>query len=483
MGRYEQEFSPFLRAVRDDIFRLCQAMRFRPNHLQRALFEQVQREVHGPRGERRKRIAVKSGQGPGKTAASVVVSLYLLLQAKDTLGVLTAPSLRQCKDIWMQEAMRLMERADPMLRRIVDVRTTRIEICGRRTWGMVIATAIRAENLQGYHQTRLFFIVDEASGVKGEIFETIKGTVSNEDSLVLAIGNPNKRSCPFYDFFYKDRELWHCHTWNAEEVPERVSPSNIAKLEREYGRDSDYFRIRVLGEFPYADPNSILDADDVLACMSNDPIKVAARVDLTAVPRAISYDFARFGGDENVVMARSGLAVIDWKVFTRGTVDPSKAVRHGFAIQHTLGWADNDCWHIPDATGMGQGLMHLYHEAKKQVHEFVFNARPSKPDYKDKITEAWFCLRSLIRERAPYLPPDDELRRQLTSRVYFVDGRGKIVVESKEDYMGRGYEFSPDRADAAVLLFYDKMMGETRVSGRSSGGRGSRQLGSRLERR
>lgn len=475
MARQRQyEFSDFLRPLRADILAFCRAMRFDPTHQQRDLFLTIQRDMQLPRSRAKRRFAVRSGQGPGKTAASVIIALWLLIQEKDTLGVLSAPTLRQCKDVWITEAERLIERADPWLKRMFDVKSTRIICLGRKKWAITVATAVRAENLQGYHQDRLFFIVDEASGVKREIFETIKGTVGNEDACVLAIGNPNTQNCAFYDFFYKGSEapLWHKFAWSAEDVPERVSPHNIRLLEMEFGRDSDPFRIRVLGEFPHMDPNCIIAMDDLNACVANNKLKCAANTSRLIVPRALSYDFARFGGDENIVMQRSGLAVIDWAHFPRGITDPSKAVKHGFVMQKQMGWLNNECWHIPDATGMGQGLMHLFHDAGKQVHEFNFNAKPSDAQYKDKITEAWFHLRTLTRERAIYIPNDPEMIRQLTARQYDMTAQGQFLVESKEDYLHRGGgEMSPDRADAIVLLFYDRMMSRSRSTGPATTGR------------
>jgi hypothetical protein len=151
-------------------------------------------------------------------------------------------------------------------------------------------------------------------------------------------------------------------------------------------------------------------------------------------------------------------------------------VKHGFKLQKDLGWRNDECWHVPDATGMGEGLMHLFHEAKKQVHEFKFNASASEPDYKDKITEGWFNLRRLTKQRIIHVPNDQEMIRQLTTRQYLLTKDGKFVVESKDDYLKRGSEFSPDRADAMVLAFYDRMMSRARTTSRAVDGGASRSL-------
>jgi ribosomal protein L35 len=56
-------------------------------------------------------------------------------------------------------------------------------------------------------------------------------------------------------------------TFNAEESPEWiVNPQRNKDLEDLYGRDSDVYRIRVLGEFPHSDPNCVFSSEDLEKC-------------------------------------------------------------------------------------------------------------------------------------------------------------------------------------------------------------------------
>ncbi len=72
---------------------------FDSTHQQKDLFDLVQFETFAPIERIKKRIAVKSGNGPGKTAASTVVMLFRLLQKVNNKGMITAPTRRQVQDV------------------------------------------------------------------------------------------------------------------------------------------------------------------------------------------------------------------------------------------------------------------------------------------------------------------------------------------------------------------------------------------------
>jgi hypothetical protein len=112
----------------------------------------------------------------------------------------------------------------------------------------------------------------------------------------VCIGNPNLRDCAFFDCFNKDRELWHTFTMNAEDS-EIVSKENIERIAEEFGRDSDVFRVRVLGEFPEQDPNTVMNPDDLEACSNTDALKFSQ----TGNQKQFGLDLARFGSERGGV--------------------------------------------------------------------------------------------------------------------------------------------------------------------------------------
>lgn len=458
MARFSRQFEPLYERWRADIRVFArEAMNFDYTWQQEELLDIIQLESWLPVEKRLKRVAVRSGQGPGKTSISVIVALWRCLRYPDALCIVTSPSMRQCKQ-WIDECSRLLKEAHPVLQRMVKTYGTKVEINGSKMWGIRTATATRPENLQGIHEKRLTFIADEASGVAPGIIETIKGTLSNPDALFLMIGNPNTSSCAFYDCFTAHADQWHRLCFNAEETardyPHLVSPSRNKQLEWEYGRDSDQYRIRVLGEFPHEDPNNVMGLRDLTICTKTNLLGCASIRDMMLVNQAIGIDYARFGGDESVVARRAGLAIVDFKTFVK--TEPIQVTDYAFSLQRDSNWSDQDCWYIPDAGGMGQGVVYSFHEAGKNVLEFHTQGRAyDSAMFADLYSEAWWMLRNLVREHIVRLPNDARLLKQLSTRQYYTDRKGKLKVETKDEWRKRmEVSESPDRADAIVMAFY-----------------------------
>jgi phage terminase large subunit len=434
-----------------DIYKFCEACKFKPTHQQRQLLDAVMDAVHG-RGPAK--IAVKSGQGPGKSTASGVVGLWRLLTPYSKL-VVTAPTMRQCKDVWLAEAKATLRRADPRLRALYNVTGTGIGMCGHKQdeWGCLLVTATTSAGAQGQHRKDMDVIEEEASGISHEMDQQYKGTLSNPGALFLKIGNPNTRDCPFFDCFSTQAHKWRTFTWNAEETPasEWFNPQNVVDLAEEFGKESDVYRIRVLGEFPFADPNCVISLEDVMKCMDR-PRLLLPCMRINPSVKQFGLDFSRFGGDESAIFRRSGNSIVEW--WWGAKVDPNDVVDKAFRMQIEAGWRDNMCRYVADAGGMGQGVMGNFHRANKHVVEFHNNGKAAKADYDNKITQGWFQLARMLREDKACLPKDNILMRQLSTRQYFVNNKGKLVLESKPDYVKRGHE-SPDRADACVLAYWD----------------------------
>lgn len=456
---FKQDWSRLYERIRGNIFELAAECQFSPTPQQADLMRAYYDDQRSP--EPLRRYATKSGQGTGKTTVSTLFGLDRALLDVGAMVVVTAPTMRQCTDVWIAELRRLLSKANPILRRFIEVFNTSVVIGGIRDWGIRCVTATRPENMQGYHQKYLTFILEEASGIDRPIWQQIKGTVSNENSCIFAIGNPNSQQCEFFDCFNKNRHLWITNTFNSEQSP-LVDKRNIELLAEEYGRDSDVYRVRVLGEFPHSDPHSIMTLDDLEACTKVDMRTAIADPRGKSLyngthGRQIGIDLARFGSDESVVVARSGLAVVRKDHFSKR--EPLDVIEHAFRIQADMQWRDQDVIYVVDAGGMGQGVMSHFYRAGKRVHEFHTQGTAGNPAYADKMSQAWFELGKLVRERVVRLPNDPRLISQLSTRQYVCNrSDGKLKVESKDDYLKRepmGEETSsPDRADATVMAFF-----------------------------
>lgn len=455
MGQFSRVFEPFYEETSEDLYAFCRALNFTPTWQQKMLLDAVDRAC---RGVGSRQIACKSGQGPGKTTVSAVVGLWRTWRRVGALTVITAPTMRQCRDVWLVEARRRLKNAHPILQKYINITKSKIEINGDADWGVKLVTATREENAQGYHQDNMTVIAEEASGIPREIITQFKGTISNSDSLFIQIGNPNTRDCAFFDCFNSQRDEWECMTFNAEQSPpEVVNQESRRKLKEEFGEDSDVYRVRVLGEFPHMDPNCVISSEHCEWCY--DP-KLFYKHILTFRPaefggdkaKQFGIDLARFGGDESVIYRRSGNTIVEWKTFSH--TEPAHVIDYAFRMQSECKWIDKECLYVVDAGGMGQGVLSKFYDAGKRVFEFHNGGRAFDNQYDNRITEGWFQLGKKLKTRGCSIPKDGQLIRQLSARQYHTTKKGKLILESKDDYLKRN-EHSPDRADALVYAFYD----------------------------
>lgn len=471
------KWEQMLPAIQEDIFELCYWLRFNPTPQQRRVLEVAQR------GDLR--IAVKSGQGPGKTTCSSIISLWWGLQDLNVRNITTAPSMKQCRNVWLSEVRERMSKAHPLLRRYIKVTSSTVYFGGfvrgqprHKNWRCELLTASSAEAFQGQHNKRLNAIVEEASGVAGEIIEALKGTVSNVQSewqedaaegAILMIGNPNHRETEFHRCFDFRESNWTKITMDAEESP-IVDPKKLIEHAIEFGVDSDFYRVRVLGEFPAVDPTGIINPDDVDAAFECDVRQAVTNPHLQG-QRQIGIDLARQGGDETVVYRRFGGCIVEWHKWAKNAdFEPAHAVRWAFRKQVEAQWHNWQTLYVFDAGGIGQGVYHLFEEAGREALPFHTQHKATQPMvYGNRMTEAWFQLANLLREGRVRLPEDRLLREQLITRRYEFNKDGLLLVEPKDKYMKRTDMPSPDRADALVMAFYQSGYTDSRVSRKDSG--------------
>lgn len=428
-----------------------------------------QREVLQAVDDGHLKITVRSGQGVGKTVCSIVPALFRLGKYYESKVIVTAPTMKQAKDVWLGEVRKKIKLASPRLQRFFNVTKTKVVVDKNDNWALELRTSTSPESAQGDHSENMSVIIEEASGVDRALIHQYLGTLSNPNSFLLLIGNPNARSSYFFDTFNRLRDDWHCIHIDAEKTPisSWFGATRNADIAREFGIDSDVYRVRVKGDFPSVDPDSVMGSEELERCTGPDRLMAAIREGRSSgFRRAIGYDFARFGSDESVIAVRNGYALTSLESFAK--VDPSRVVAKGFVRQKELAWPDKDVQHIFDAGGMGQGLAHIFYDAGKECLEFNFGGKPMDSAYGNLITEAYFLFAKMIREKTVYIPNDPTLIRQLSNRKYMVNNKGKIVLEEKSVFKRRnqdeeGNGDSPDRADACVMAFYDASQYEVQV--------------------
>lgn len=431
------------------------------------------------------KVSVKSGQGVGKTGVEAALLLWFLSCFPYSRVVATAPTKQQLHDVLWSEVDKWMNNS-PLLPMLIKWTKTYVYVQGfEKRWFAVARTATKPENMQGFHEDNMLFIVDEASGVADPIMEAITGTLSGENNKLLLMGNPTKTSGTFYDSHTVDRALYRCHTVNAEHSS-RTNKDNIAAMKRKYGENSNVVRVRVYGEFPEQEddvfiPISFLE-QSVKTELSDATAKAFGQyrdssgnlqpADVSGVKLIeIGCDVARFGDDKTCIGYRVNEVVQIYKKYngkdTTWTASNIailyQELRSRFEFKGQIAVKVDD-------GGVGGGVVDQLKTFKRDNQSEFGNmviipvnfGQPIKNHryYADTTTYMMGVVRELI---APYdeagnkhspeiiLPDDSDLIGQLSCRKYEFISNAKQKVESKQEMKDRGLA-SPDEADCVLLV-------------------------------
>jgi hypothetical protein len=216
---------------------------------QDAILEAVKRAV---RGEGQKRISIRSGHGIGKSATLSWLILWYLFCFKDSQIPCTAPTSVQMHDVLWKEVAKWLDKMPDPVKKKFETTSEYVRITDSPdTWFARAATARKEapEALAGMHADNLMYVVDEASGVPDEIFNTAEGSLTGTDIIFIMISNATRNYGYFYNSHHKDKKYWQTLHFSSMDSP-IVDEQYVTRIADRSGTDSDEYRIRVLGEFP-----------------------------------------------------------------------------------------------------------------------------------------------------------------------------------------------------------------------------------------
>jgi hypothetical protein len=399
-----------------------------------------------------------SGQGTGKDAFASLVCWYFLYNFANCKIPCTAPTSHQLKNVLWSEINKWGRKSRPLdpkdpsgptiLQHLFEIQTERVFLKEKkgREWFAVARTVNakaspdeQVETLAGFHEDHMLFIIDEASGIPDPVFKPIEGTLTGKLNIVLMIFNPTRSKGVATESQYGDSGQWVTLRWNSEDS-EIVSREHIENMEKKYGRDSNPFRIRVLGLPPLADTDTlipwdwIMDAvDREITPLDDDP--VVKGVDVGA------------GGDKSVIATRHGGKITKLKrINTKDTME-------------LVGWvvneidADEAQATYVDVIGIGKGVYDRLRESGQRVFSVDVRRTPKEPErFLKTRDELWWTLREQFEQGIISIPNDRDLIDQLGCIKWAPDSRGRVKVEGKPEMRRRGLN-SPDEADAVCLTY------------------------------
>jgi phage terminase large subunit len=414
---------------------------------QRLVLDVVSREVDPER-----RVAIRSGHGVGKTCLLAWIIVWALCCRFPLKIVCTAPTGGQLFDALAAEAKTWIHKLPQVLQELFDLKSEEIVHRLAPEECFVSFRTSRAETpeaLAGIHAEAgwVFLILDEGSGVAEQVVEAASGSMSGRNAVTIVAGNPVRVTGFFYNIFHKLREQWfrvHISCIGHR----RISPDFIEQMRRTYGEDSNAYRVRVLGEFPKAENDSVIARD-----------LIEAAIERQVAPKEVDIvwgvDVSDGGRDRASLSRRQGNVTLgppEWKL--------------GLETMQVVGWVKQRWDETPadrrpsqilvDAIGIGAGVAQRLAELGLPARGInVSETPPMQERFSNLKSELWFKAKEWFEARDCRIEDDAEnyFSEELAAvRFLPPQSNGKLRLEPKKDTKKR-LQRSPDLADSFILTF------------------------------
>lgn len=404
-------------------------------------------------------LSIMSGQGPGKDAFVSWVIWKFLTCFSYCKVICTAPTAHQLRSILWSELAKWMQYSP--IRDWFEIQSDKIYFKdtpnpGER-WFAIARTAnpkdtpdAQAETLAGLHEDYMLIVPDEASGIADPVFKPLEGTLTGKLNLAIMPFNPTKAKGFAIRSQREDRKHWVALHWNCEEST-IVQKSHIEFMASKYGRESNTYRMRVLGLPPKMDEFTLLDPEWVDAAVrkeNDEPLLLPLDDD----EEFMIIDVGA-GGDESVVTRRHGPIVIDLQ--TNSTAESEVLTNWCMGLIHKF----EPSIVFIDPLGVGWGIAGNLEQRCPQARIISVNVTEMAGDetrFYRLRDELWWRLREQFEKRIISIPNDmlliDELLSIRLDRKMWEE-KGITKIESKRDMFKRGVE-SPNRGDTLAMSCY-----------------------------
>ena len=390
------------------------------------------------------RHSIRAGHGVGKGVLLSILGLWFVTTHYDSKCVITANSQDQLRDNNASELRKWSAFLPHDLREQIQIDVERIYMKPAPEMAFIVfrtASKSNPEALQGIHAKHVLYLIDEASGIEDVVFEVAQGSLSTAGAMAVMASNPTRNSGFFFDTHNKLRHRWKTWQVNCETVP-RAS-GHIQDVIDAYGKDSNKYRVRVLGEFPTADDDVVIPLELIRAAVGRD-------VETSGVMPYWGVDVGRFGEDSSALAKRKGNRLIEPITEWHGldTMQVAGRIYNEFkATDDPLKPASI----FVDVIGIGSGVVDRLREMELPVIGVnVAESAANDERFMRLRDEIWWRGREWFAAKDCVIPNDEKFVSELCTVTYDYSSNGKIVVESKKDMKKRGLK-SPNLADAFLM--------------------------------
>lgn len=384
---------------------------------------------------------------------------FLFSNPGDSIVISTAPTFTQVAELLWREVKAAFEKAKFNLGGRMLM--TKYELGPK--WYALGITSDNPVNYQGFHASNILVILDEADGIKKEVWDALEGTLTTQNAKLLAIGNPLD---PTSEFAKRVRNAQKPKSnvirIPAEDVlavsdqfPFLLQRSWVEDKKQTWGENSALYRGKVLALWPDQSIDTLI------------PIPWLLRARGRSVERGIltyGVDVARFGTNRTVRTLIAGNQFL-WSKATSKEDTVETATR----VVSDLDQYEPAMTQI-DVTGIGGGVVDQVRRQRPKVALLGVNNGGSAQDpkkYVNRAAEMWWFVRTAFERDQIGLDTTDpealeELINDLNRPTYHYNRREQLIVDkyglprgeseyslSNEDRAAA----SPDRGDSYVLAF------------------------------
>ena len=363
----------------------------------------------------------------------------------------------------------------------------------------------QGSSFQGFHAKYVLIIFDEATGVPKDIYTMAEGLLTSGVIVKwVCIANPTSTASEFFQICKKAE--WHVVTINCYDSPNMIANgftnrsaieaeidylktlSDYDRLKRikaykkpnghllsaqwaiakiyEWGFDHPLTKSKILGEFPSKQDDVVVKWDSMQAAVNRDPHEHNG-----TEKRYFGVDVARFGDDSTVI---TEFLETDYRVKYVHLKEDTQETAGRVVAAFLSGNANIETHVAIDCTGVGAGVYDTLREMKRNkelpehfyIHEVNFgsNITHESDAENDKLNKHYENIKAYIFDllnqdlRDCLSMPDEEIYQEETVNIlYKFSRKGKLCIESKDDYKKRNKK-SPDTSDSLALANFARYL-------------------------
>jgi hypothetical protein len=245
--------------------------------------------------------------------------------------------------------------------------------------------------------------------------------MSGHKAVTLLLGNPVRSTGFFYDTHNRLKDDWVTMKVSCADSP-RVSEAYLGEMAARYGEESNAYRIRVLGEFPRSDDDTVIPMELLEMAQQRDvePSQSA--------PMVWGLDVARFGSDRSALCKRKGNAVTE-PIKTWKNLDLMQLTGAVVSEYESLPPSERPTEILVDSIGLGAGVVDRLRELNLPCRGINVSESPAMgATYRNLKAELWHKAKAWLEGRDCKMPKDEALARgRFACAASFVEGPEELA--------------------------------------------------------